>query len=52
MRIAVFYTKVHNRLLKPLTAANALPAPLPLRQALHVIDTYIDDYIEQSRIAS
>ena len=29
MRIAVFYTKLHDRLLRPLTAANDLPAPLP-----------------------
>jgi hypothetical protein len=52
MRIAVFYTKVHDRLLRPLTAANNPPAPLPLRQALRVIDTYIDDYIGQSRLAA
>jgi len=52
MRIAVFYTKLHDRLLFPLTAANRPPAPLRLRQALHTIDTYIDDYIGQSRIAA
>ena len=34
----------------PLTAANRPPAPLRLRRALHTIDTYIDDYIGQSRI--
>ena len=33
-------------------AANDIPAPLPLRQALRVIDTYLDDYIGQSRIAA
>jgi hypothetical protein len=47
MRITVFYTKLHDRLLRPLTAANDIPAPLPLRQALRVIDTYLDDYIGQ-----
>lgn len=52
MRITVFYTKLHDRLLRPLTAANDPPAPLPLRQALRVIDTYLDDYIGQSRIAA
>ena len=52
MRIAVFYTKLHDRLLFPLTAANRPPAPLRLRQALHTVDTYIDDYIGQSRIAA
>ena len=33
-RVAIFYTKVYNRLLRPLAAANDPPAPLPLRQAL------------------
>jgi hypothetical protein len=28
-RFAVFYTKVHNRLLRPLLAADRPPAPLP-----------------------
>lgn len=31
-RVAIFYTKLHNRLLRPLTAANAPPAPLPLHK--------------------
>jgi len=44
--------KLHGRLLQPLTAANTAPAPLPLRQALRVIDTYIDDYIGQSRLVA
>jgi hypothetical protein len=45
-RFAVFYTKLHNRLLRPLMAANAPPAPLPLRQALRTIDRHIDDYLD------
>jgi hypothetical protein len=44
-RFAVFYTKLHNRLLRPLLAADQPPAPLPLRQALRIIDRYIDDYL-------
>jgi hypothetical protein len=44
-RFAVFYTKLHNRLLRPLIAADRPPAPLPLRQALHTIDRHIDDYL-------
>jgi hypothetical protein len=32
-RTAIFYTKLHNRLLRPLLAAHDPPAPLPLRQA-------------------
>ena len=34
-RFAVFYTKVHNRLLRPLMAADQPPAPIEVRQALH-----------------
>ena len=34
IRIAVFYTKIYNRLLVPLTAANQLQAPPSLRAAL------------------
>jgi hypothetical protein len=49
-RFAVFYTKLHNRLLRPLMAADAPPAPLPLRQALRTIDRHIDDYLDQARL--
>jgi hypothetical protein len=51
-RIAIFYTKLHDRLLRPLTAADRMPAPLPLRQALRTIDSYVCDYIGQSRLGS
>jgi len=33
-RVAIFYTKVHNRLLRTLLAADRPPAPMPVRQAL------------------
>src|SRR3954464_12430209 len=49
-RVAIFYTKLHNRLLRPLTAANDPPAPLPLRQALRVIDRHVSDYITEARM--
>jgi hypothetical protein len=49
-RVAIFYTKLHNRLLRPLTAANDPPAPLPLRQALRVIDRHVTDYIAEARM--
>jgi hypothetical protein len=49
-RIAIFYTKLHNRLLRPLATAHDPPAPLPLRQALRVIDRHVADYINEARM--
>jgi predicted MarR family transcription regulator len=51
-RVAIFYTKLHNRLLRPLIAANDPPAPLPVRQALRTLDHPVTDYIEQARLAA
>ena len=51
-RFAIFYSKVHNRLLRPLLAANQPPAPLEVRQALRVLDNAITDYINDARIAA
>ncbi|HET8659479.1 MAG TPA: hypothetical protein VFM55_10830 [Micromonosporaceae bacterium] len=45
-RFAIFYSKLHNRLLRPLLAADRPPAPLQLRQALRTIDRHIDDYLD------
>jgi hypothetical protein len=50
-RVAIFYTKVYHRLLRPLTAADAPPAPLPLRAALRTIDRHVHTYIHQARLA-
>jgi hypothetical protein len=44
------YTKVYNRPLRPLAAANDPPAPLPLRQALRVIDRQVAVYITEARM--
>ena len=49
-RFAVFYTKVYNRLLMPLMAADRPPAPLEVRQALRVLDHAVSDYIDSARI--
>jgi hypothetical protein len=38
LRFAVFYTKVHDRVLRPLIAGDQPQAPPPLRAALRVID--------------
>jgi hypothetical protein len=51
-RVAIFYTKVHNRLLRPLLAAHDPPAPLPLRQALRVINHHVDHYVTEARMAA
>ena len=49
-RFAVFYTKLHNRLLRPLLAADQPQAPPELRQALRAIDQHVDDYITRARL--
>ena len=51
IKVAVFYTKLHNRLLRPLLAADQPQAPAELRDALHVIHGHIDDYISRARLA-
>ena len=40
-RVAIFYTKVHNRLLRPLLASHQPPAPVELRAALRTIDQQV-----------
>jgi hypothetical protein len=51
-RVAIFYTKLHNRLLRPLLAAHDPPAPLPLRQALRVINHHVNDYVREARMTA
>jgi hypothetical protein len=46
----VFYTKLNNRLLRPLLAADQPQAPPGLRQALATIDRHVSDYIAQARL--
>ena len=50
LRFAIFYTKLHDRLLRPLLAADQPPAPPPLRKALRTIDTHIAERIENARL--
>ena len=49
-RVAVFYTKVHDRILRPLIAADTPPGPPELRHALRVIDQHVNGYIDQARL--
>ena len=50
IKVAVFYTKLHNRLLRPLLAADQPQAPPELRAALRAIDQHVDDYITRARL--
>jgi hypothetical protein len=51
-RFALFYTKIHSRVLRPLMAADQPPAPLQVRHALRVLDHAVTDYIDNARIAA
>jgi hypothetical protein len=52
-RVALFYTKVHGRLLRPLIAvADKPPAPLELRRALTTIDRVIATYADNARLGT
>lgn len=50
IRVAVFYTKLHQRLLGPLLAADHPPAPRQLRRALTTIDQTIGEYVTNARL--
>jgi hypothetical protein len=49
-RVAIFYTRLHNRLMRPLLAAHAPPAPPELRHALATIDRHVRGYIDDARL--
>src|SRR6266550_5596438 len=49
-RVAIFYTKVHDRLLRPLLAADSPPAPADLRAALRTIDRHVEGYIDDAHL--
>jgi hypothetical protein len=46
---AIFYTKVHNRVLRPLMATPP-PTPPPLRTALRTIDQHINARFADARL--
>ena len=52
VRWAIFYTKLHNRLLGPLLAADQPPASIDLRRALKTIDRELDNYLDHARITA
>src|SRR4249920_607448 len=52
LAFAIFYTKVHNRVLRPLMAAPEPPTPPPIRAALRTIDAHIDARLAEARLPS
>ena len=50
IKFAVFYTKLCNRLLRPLMAADQAQAPPRTPAALDVISQHVDDYISRARL--
>jgi hypothetical protein len=51
IRVAVFYTKLQNRLLRPLLDANQPPAPIDVRRALATLERAVGHYITNARLA-
>ena len=52
IRVAVFYTKLHARLLRPLLEADQPPAPIELRRALATIERVLGDYVTNARLGA
>jgi predicted MarR family transcription regulator len=51
IRVAVFYTKLQNRLLRPLLDADKPPAPIHVRRALKTLEPAVNQYINDARLA-
>jgi hypothetical protein len=51
IRVAVFYTKLQNRLLRPLLDADKPPAPIQVRRALGTLETAVNQYTQRARLA-
>lgn len=52
IRVAVFYTKLQNRLLRPLLEADKPPAKLEIRRALKTLENAVDDYVRNARLTT
>jgi hypothetical protein len=50
IRVAVFYTKLQNRLLRPLLDANKTPAKIEIRRALTTLENVVKDYTIAARL--
>ncbi|HSS25847.1 MAG TPA: hypothetical protein VLL82_15940, partial [Mycobacterium sp.] len=51
IRVAVFYTKLQNRLLRPLLDADKPPAPADVRRALKALESAVNRYVNDARLA-
>jgi hypothetical protein len=50
IRVAVFYTKLQTRLLRPLLEADKPPAPVEFRRALATVERVLGDYVTNARL--
>jgi hypothetical protein len=50
LAFAIFYTKIHNRVLRPLLATTTPQTPPPLRSALRTIDQHINARFTHARL--
>jgi predicted MarR family transcription regulator len=51
IRVAVFYRKLQDRLLRPLLDADKPPATIETRRALATLEHAVSDYIHDARLA-
>lgn len=51
IRVAVFYTKLQNRLLRPLLDADKPPAKIEVSRALATLQHAVEQYIQNARLA-
>ena len=47
----MFYTKLQNRLLRPLLDANKPPAPLEIRRALATLERAVAQHVQNACLA-
>jgi hypothetical protein len=50
IRVAIFYQKLQNRLLRPLLDADKPPARIEIRRALATLEQAVTDYIANARL--
>ena len=51
IRVAVFYTRLQNRLLRPLLDADKPPAPIDVRHPLKTLESAVNRYVNDAQLA-